>query len=275
MARRLKVIAASVGSSDSRVGVMGQILEIPPPRRNGVIYDAPLVDPLSPTDVVLLDVRPSTVREVQPGDTVIAYGSIVTNFYKGQLKLKLRVDRLELAEPPEGRERRVVDLPVLDALRQAGGVRHRFPDVSSPTVALLRSETSKVREDFLKALGWLRHELDIHEISVSMASPEDVAAAIRGVREDVMVLVRGGGDDTDFRVFETTQVIEALGECPAFRLLGLGHSRNRTLADCIADHSANVPADAGRFLSERVLEARLLSGRLPVSRPRVALWMCF
>jgi exodeoxyribonuclease VII large subunit len=172
-----------------------------------VIYDAPLVDPLSPADVVLLDVRPSTVREVQPGDTVIAYGSIVTNFYKGQLKLKLRVDRLELAEPPEGRERRVVDLTVLDAVRQAGGVRHLFPNVPSPTVALLRSETSKVREDFLKALGWLRHELDIHEVSISMASPEDVAAAIRGVREEVMVLVRGGGDDTDFMVFETPQVL--------------------------------------------------------------------
>jgi exonuclease VII large subunit len=134
-----------------------------------------------------------------------------------------------------------------------------FLNVPSPTVALLRSETSKVREDFLKALGSLRHELDIHEVSVSMASPEDVVAAIRGVREEVMVLIRGGGDDTDFRVFETPQVLAALGECPAFRLLGLGHSRNRTLADCIADHTANVPADAGRFLSERVLEARLLS----------------
>jgi hypothetical protein len=48
--------------------------------------------------VVLLEVRPSTLREVQPGDIVIAYGSIVTNLYKGQLKLRLRVDRVELVE---------------------------------------------------------------------------------------------------------------------------------------------------------------------------------
>jgi exodeoxyribonuclease VII large subunit len=82
---------------------------------------------------------------------------------------------------------------------------------------------------FAIASSSLRQELPIRQVRVSMANPEDVAAAIRGVREEVMVLIGGGGDDTDFRVFETTPVIEALGKCPAFRLLGLGHSRNRTL----------------------------------------------
>lgn len=240
------------------VRVKGVLPEIPP-AYHGVIYDARLEDTDSPTHFVLLEVRPSALREVQPGDTVIASGSIVTNLYKGQLKLRLRADRVELAEPPAEREQRMVQLPVLHAVRQAGGVRRRFPNVPSPTVALLRSETSAVREDFLKALGSLRHELHIREVNVSMASPENLAAAIRGVREHVMVLIRGGGDNTDFRVFETLQVIEALGECQAFRLLGLGHTRDRTLADCIADYTANVPFDAGRFLAERVLEARLLS----------------
>lgn len=170
--------------------------------------------------MVLLEVRPSTLREVQPGDIVIAYGSIVTNLYKGQLKLRLRVDRVELVEPPEERERRLVQLPILETVRQAGGMRRYFPQAPSPTVALLRSETSAVREDFLKALGPLRHELRIREVDVSMASPEDIAAAIRDVREDVMVLYQGGGDYVDFGVFETPQVLAALGDqrqppCPA------------------------------------------------------------
>ena len=116
-----------------------------------------------------------------------------------------------------------------------------------------------MREDFRKALGSLRHELHIRELAVSMASPEDVAAAIRSVREDVMVLIRGGGDPLDFRVFETPVAIKALGECASFRVLGLGHTKHRTLADCIADHTENVPSNAGRFLSEQVSKARLQS----------------
>jgi exonuclease VII large subunit len=147
-------------------------------------------------------------------------------------------------------------------------MRRYFPQAPSPTVALLRSETSAVREDFLKALGPLRHELRIREVDVSMASPEDIAAAIRDVREDVMVLIRGGGDYVDFGVFETPQVLAALGECRSFRLLGLGHSRHRTLADCIADHAANVPAEAGRFLSEGVREARFQSEQAAGVAPR-------
>ena len=266
MARRLEVIAARIGNNRA-VRVKGVLHAIPSAYR-GVIYDVPLVDPDSPTDVVLLQVRPSTLRGVQEGDTVIACGSIVTNFYKGQLKLRLQVDRLEIAEPLEDRERRLVELPILETVRRAGGVRRSFPHVPSPTVALLRSETAAVREDFLKALGSLRQELRIREVDVAMANPEDVAAAIRGVREEVMVLIRGGGDDADFMVFETPQVIRALGACHAFRVLGLGHTKHRTLADCIADYAANVPADAGRFLSRRVLEARLLSKQTGVVAPR-------
>ena len=136
MARRLEEIAARVGN-DRMVRVKGVLPEIPP-AYHGVIYDARLEDTDSPTHFVLLEVRPSALREVQPGDTVIASGSIVTNLYTGQLKLRLRADRVELAEPPEEREQRMVQLPVLHAVRQAGGVRRRFPNVPSPTVALLR-----------------------------------------------------------------------------------------------------------------------------------------
>jgi exonuclease VII large subunit len=71
-----------------------------------------------------------------------------------------------------------------------------------------------------------------------------------------MVLIWGGGDEAEFTVFEAPQVIEASGACRAYRLLGLGHSHNRTLADCGADWATSVPAEAGQFLAERVREIR-------------------
>jgi exonuclease VII large subunit len=201
MAQRLAAIADRVGREKGMIAVKGRLPKIPEPWLNDVIY-ADLVDPVLPTQIVGLAVRPSTMREaeVQAGDTVIAYGSIVTNLSKGQLKLRLRVDRVEVAEPPKERERREAELTALQAVRLAGGVRHHFPSKPSPRIALLCSKTSAVKEDFLNALGSLRHELWINEVPVSMASPEHVASAISSVQEEVMVLIRGGGHDIDFGV---------------------------------------------------------------------------
>ena len=36
----------------------------------------------------------------------------------------------------------------------------------------------------------------------------------------------------------------------------LGHTENRTVADCIADRVENVPADAGHFLRRKITETR-------------------
>jgi hypothetical protein len=103
-------------------------------------------------------------------------------------------------------------------------------------------------------------------------------AGASAVREDVLVLIRGGGDDAEFAVFDAAPVIEALGACRAYRILGLGHSRNRTLADCVADWAASVPAEAGRHLAARVQEARgrphpsPLAG-VPLHRRLTLLWL--
>lgn len=258
MARRLHEIAGRVEGGGRTVGVTGQLVEIPAARRNGVIYDAQLVDPVSPTEPVLLEMRPSTLEEAGtgPGDTVTAYVAVVANVFKGRVTLRLRVDRLHLSEPPGERERRAAQLPLLKTIREVGASRNPFPPSANPSVALLRSGASLVREDFLSALGELRGELPIREVEVSMTDPSGIAARIGECSEEVVVLIRGGGDLSDFAVFETPVVLRALGGCRSFRLLGLGHFRHRTLADCIADRASPVPAEAGRFLRDGVREAR-------------------
>ena len=265
--QRLLAINERVAERARPVAVMGQLLEIPQPQRNGVIYDALLVDPGAPAELVRLEVRASTLERlgVREGDIVTAHGPIVGHFFRGRLTLRLRADRVSLAEPPEARERRAVELPVLELVRRAGGTRRPFPATWSPSIALLRSGASLVREDFLAALGPLRDELRVRDVVVSMTSPQELAAAIGGVREEVLVLIRGGGDEAEFAVFEAPPVIEALGACRAYRLLGLGHSRNRTLADCVADWAASVPAEAGRHLAERVEATRQRQQARPVA----------
>jgi hypothetical protein len=56
------------------------------------------------------------------------------------------------------------------------------------------------------------YSLPIREVEVSMASHQDIAAQIRNCSEDVIALIRGGGDIADFAVFETPIVLEALDD---------------------------------------------------------------
>ena len=78
-----------------------------------------------------------------------------------------------------------------------------------------------------------------------MHDPAAIATALRAIRADIVAVVRGGGDAASFAVFEDSRVLEALATCPAYRVLGLGHTANRTLAELLADHAASTPAAAG------------------------------
>ena len=64
LAQRLAAIAAQVGRDKGTLAVKGSLPAIPEPWRNDVIY-ADLVDPVSPTNIVPLQVRSSTMREAE------------------------------------------------------------------------------------------------------------------------------------------------------------------------------------------------------------------
>lgn len=254
-----QAMVAQFGRWRAAVAVTGRLGRIPEPYSKGMIYGATLQDADAPDQAVSLVVPLAllTGAGLVEGDFVTATGTIEGKLYRGALQLRLRVHALAAAEPPRAQERRREAAALLGALRGAGGERRPFPMRGAPSVALIAaaSPLARVREDFKGALRGVE-AVSVRDVTVAMDDPAAIAAALRNAQEDVVALVRGGGDDREFMVFEAQEVLAALGECRGFRLLGLGHSGNRTLADCVADHAAPTPADAGRFVRERVLEAR-------------------
>ena len=98
----------------------------------------------------------------------------------------------------------------------------------------------------------VKSELEITEVPVNVHDPSEVAEAIRDAECDVLVVIGGGGKDRELAVFNDMEILEALAECPAFRILGIGHSNDRTIADLFVDHIANTPGDAGEFVANCV-----------------------
>ena len=117
------------------------------------------------------------------------------------------------------------------------------------------ASSALVAEDFLQALGGAWRPERVRSLPTAMNDPGRLAEAIGTCREEIVVLIRGGGDASDFVVFENPQVMEALAVCPAHRVLGVGHTANRTLAERVVDHAATTPADAGHYI-------RRMSGRI-------------
>ena len=72
---------------------------------------------------------------------------------------------------------------------------------------------------------------------------------IEAVKEkfDAVVIVRGGGSDTDFKAFNDYELAKAVALFPIPILTGIGHDRNTSLVDLMA-RQHKTPTDAAKFI---------------------------
>ena len=79
-------------------------------------------------------------------------------------------------------------------------------------------------------------------------APVSIVNAIRRVerdsRSDVLILSRGGGAIEDMACFNDERVVRAIADCSIPVIAGIGHQRDETLADLVADVCAHTPTAA-------------------------------
>lgn len=82
-------------------------------------------------------------------------------------------------------------------------------------------------------------------------APASIVAAIRRVeldrRAEVLILARGGGATEDMACFNDERVVRAIAECPIPVIAGIGHQRDESLADLVADVYAHTPTAAAQL----------------------------
>jgi len=68
------------------------------------------------------------------------------------------------------------------------------------------------------------------------------------VKYDALVIIRGGGAQTDLLIFDNYSIARAIARLPIPVITGIGHHKNETVADLMAHTSTKTPTKAAEFI---------------------------
>lgn len=128
------------------------------------------------------------------------------------------------------------------------------------TIGVVTSMDSDAREDAVTSIHG-RHpdvEVIVQHATVQgdeamMEMMEAISVLDRDPAVDVLVLTRGGGADTTLRVFNETPLCRVIFNTDTPIVVGVGHERDRTLAEEVADKRVMTPTHAGDVVPEKQL----------------------
>jgi exodeoxyribonuclease VII large subunit len=70
----------------------------------------------------------------------------------------------------------------------------------------------------------------------------------RGKTYDALVIIRGGGAQMDFLIFDNYELNRAIAKFPVPIITGIGHQKNETIADLMAHTSTKTPTKVAEML---------------------------
>lgn len=193
--------------------------------------------------------REKLVQLPVKGEQLIVLGSI--RVYKARGEYQLNVWQAL----PAGEGLQALRYQQLRSRLDAEGLfdpaRKRSLPVHPQTVAVVTSPSAAAWGDIQRTLTQrypgLRVLLSPALVQGELAAAS-IARAIERVeldgRADVIILARGGGAVEDLACFNDERVVRAIANCAIPIITGIGHERDESLADLVADKTAHTPTAA-------------------------------
>lgn len=180
----------------------------------------------------------------------------VPGLYKKSGRFRLMVSNIELVG--EGALKRVFEL--LKAKLQKDGFfapeRKRSLPKFPERIGLITSREAAAYTDFIRILNnrWGGAEINFFHVQVQGASAIfNIVQAFEYFNShpemaDVLVLTRGGGSLEDLQAFNSEEVARAVFASKIPVVCGVGHERDESLADYVADVRAATPSNAAELV---------------------------
>ncbi|MBN2016287.1 exodeoxyribonuclease VII large subunit [Candidatus Dojkabacteria bacterium] len=124
-------------------------------------------------------------------------------------------------------------------------------------VALLTGEDSAAYSDFIKILKENNTCVEILYYPVlvqgkqSVKNISDALIEARNTNVDLIVLTRGGGSLEDLKSFNDEELARLIFSSPKPIIAGVGHEKDESIADFVADIRASTPSQAAYYIVEQ------------------------
>lgn len=125
-------------------------------------------------------------------------------------------------------------------------------------IAVLSSSSAAGYQDFMHALlnNRFGYKFTVNNYFTAVQGEANAAAAGKKLREicashipfDAVVIIRGGGADTDFLLFDQYAFCAAVAKLHIPVITGIGHLKNQTLVDLMAHTSTAAPTKAAEYI---------------------------
>ncbi|MEZ3114913.1 exodeoxyribonuclease VII large subunit [Halobaculum sp. MBLA0147] len=120
-------------------------------------------------------------------------------------------------------------------------------------VGLVTSADSDAREDAVTSLHECHPGVEVVVYDATVQGDAALPSLLGAIADadadpsvDVLVVTRGGGADTDLRVFDDLGLCRRLAEADTPTVVAVGHERDTVLAGEVADARAMTPTDVGQ-----------------------------
>ncbi len=123
------------------------------------------------------------------------------------------------------------------------------------SVGLITAQDREAQNDFTKHLSRQGLDIVLYDVRVEGAQAvEQVCEAIRWFNEnapetEVLVVTRGGGSLESLSAFNSEDIARAIFASRIPVITAIGHERDVTIADFVADVRASTPTDAAKIIS--------------------------
>jgi exodeoxyribonuclease VII large subunit len=151
---------------------------------------------------------------------------------------------------------------------QEEGVFHLNKELEFPIVpqniAVISSETAAGYGDFVNQLTQNRYNYKyrIKLFNAYMQGADAEKSIINALEQiftsqfsfDVVVIIRGGGSQSDLNCFNSYWLAYHITQFPIPVITGIGHERDQTISDLVANTSLKTPTAVAEFIIEKTVE---------------------
>ena len=193
--------------------------------------------------------RPKLIEDPAPGEQVVVLGQMRVYPQRSTYQLNV-VQLLPAGEGLQALQRRQLQARLAAEGLFDPALKQDLPPYPQ-ILAVVTSPQAAAWGDIQRTLLQRHPGLNVLLAPAIVQGPQAPAAIADALvqvaqdgRAEVVILARGGGAREDLECFDHEAVVRAIALCPIPVITGVGHQRDESLADLVADYAAHTPTAA-------------------------------